>query len=105
MPRVLDLQELVFLGFADLIRLVDESLGEFLQALLGAAGKETISVYTPGFGDHRLSISAPEAETASTVTDALLAFADAGGTLIVSTHDETLIGRLGRRIDLGKALE
>ena len=33
------------------------------QALLGAAGKEAISVYTPGFGDHRLSISAPEAET------------------------------------------
>lgn len=33
------------------------------QALLGAPGAETISVYTPGFGDHRLSISPPETET------------------------------------------
>jgi len=33
------------------------------QALLGATGAETISVYTPGFGDHRLSISPPETET------------------------------------------
>ncbi|HCQ66614.1 MAG TPA: cysteine ABC transporter permease [Rhodobacteraceae bacterium] len=42
-----------------------------------------------------------DAETANAVTDALLDFAFAGGTLIVATHDETLIGRLDRVLDLG----
>lgn len=43
-----------------------------------------------------------DAETARAVTDALLEFAHAGGTLIVATHDETLIGRLDRVVDLGR---
>ena len=32
--------------------------------------------------------------------DALLAFAASGGTLVVATHDETLMARLGRVVDL-----
>lgn len=47
-----------------------------------------------------------DAETARAITDGLLAFADAGGTLIVATHDADLIARLGRDLRLepeGKA--
>lgn len=41
-----------------------------------------------------------DADTARAITDALLAFADAGGTLIVATHDADLIARLGRELRL-----
>ncbi|NDR58246.1 thiol reductant ABC exporter subunit CydD [Aliiruegeria sabulilitoris] len=44
-----------------------------------------------------------DAQTAEVVTDGLLALAEAGATLIVATHDETLAARLGRRIELGGA--
>ena len=43
-----------------------------------------------------------DAQTAGAITDALVAFADAGGTLIVATHDPALAARLGREVRLGQ---
>jgi len=43
-----------------------------------------------------------DGETAGAVTEGLLSFAQAGGTLIVATHDETLIGKMDRVIALGE---
>ncbi len=44
-----------------------------------------------------------DARTAGMVTDGLMQFADAGGTLIIATHDPDLAARMSRRIGLETA--
>jgi ATP-binding cassette subfamily C protein CydD len=46
-----------------------------------------------------------DAETANAIADGLLAFAEAGGTLVIATHDAALAARLSRRISLSPELE
>ncbi|MBY6004626.1 ATP-binding cassette domain-containing protein [Salipiger bermudensis] len=44
-----------------------------------------------------------DAQTAAAITEALLAFARRGGTLVVATHDGALAARLLRQVSLGPA--
>jgi cell division transport system ATP-binding protein len=39
-----------------------------------------------------------DSETAARVVDILLTFNQVGDTLVVATHDEALVARLGRRV-------
>ncbi|MCB1350959.1 MAG: thiol reductant ABC exporter subunit CydD [Maritimibacter sp.] len=84
---------------------LDTPLGELGAGLSGGEARRVMLARALNGGPSVVLADEPtadlDADTARAVTDALLAFAASGGTLVVATHDETLMARLGRVVDLG----